>query len=199
MSLAHAISLAFPISARDDQPATQPRHLRVVHDAARAEAAPTAAELYRHYGPLVYRRCRRLLKSEEAAADATQEVFLRLIRNGELISSRHDMLPWLYRVASNYCLNVLRDARGRGEEALDEVSELPTRTTTLLAPDARLARQVLAQFDEATQAIAVGILVEGREAEELARALGVSRRTISRKLERFVTEARRFVEAGSPA
>ena len=201
MSLAYAIADAAHAPAPHQVPSAQlrPTHLSIVQGYLGADAGPRAAELYERFGPAVYRRCRRLLKDEDAAADATQEVFLRLVRNGEALSTRSDLLPWLYRVASNYCYNVLRDARGRSEQALDETHEEPSHAPFHSAPDFRLVRQVLAQFDEATQAIAVGIIVEGMDAEELARQMGVSRRTISRKLDRFLAQARQFLAEGVPA
>lgn len=198
MSLAYAIADASPAPYRVASGSSRPTHLSLVQGYLGLDAGPRAAELYERYGAAVYRRCRRLLKDQEAAADATQEVFLRLVRSGEALSGRADLLPWLYRVASNYCYNALRDARGHGEEPLDGVEER-SHGTTRSAADLRLVRQVLAQFDEATQAIAVGILVEGMDAEELARQMGVSRRTVSRKLDRFLEQARLFVEEGALA
>ena len=35
--------------------------------------------LYRRYGPMVMRRCRQLLRDEDQALDATQDVFVRLL------------------------------------------------------------------------------------------------------------------------
>jgi len=199
MSLAYAIADASPAPYRVPSIPSRPVQLHVVQGRQGEDAGPRAAELYERFGPAVYRRCRRLLKDEEAAADATQEVFLRLVRNGEALSDRADLLPWLYRVASNYCYNVLRDAKGHGEEALDEVAEEPSHAPFHSAPDFRLVRQVLSQFDDATQAIAVGIIVEGMDAEEVARQMGVSRRTISRKLDRFLEQARALLLRGVPA
>jgi len=40
-----------------------------------------AARLYRELGPVVYRRCLRLLGDRAAAEDATQEVFVKLLRD----------------------------------------------------------------------------------------------------------------------
>jgi RNA polymerase sigma-70 factor (ECF subfamily) len=39
----------------------------------------------------------------------------------------------------------------------------------------------------------VGVIVDGMEHEEVAAALGVSRRTVARKLERFLENARKYV------
>jgi len=115
------------------------------------------AELYGRYGPVVYRRCLRLLRDREAARDATQEVFMRLVKDMAQLEDRESVLPWIYRVATNHCLNLLRSERRHGDAvpaddlalAAPETVDFPTRS---------LARHVLAQFDEGTQAVAVGVL-----------------------------------------
>ena len=152
-----------------------------------------AAELYRLHGPAVYRRCLRLLKQPDLAHDATQEVFVKLVRHMDRLAERETVLPWIYRVATNHCLNLTRNARRRGEDTALPDLDLADPSGSAQYPDRTLARQVLARFDAATQAVAVGVLVDGMEHEELAQVLGVSRRTVARKLERFLDGARRFL------
>jgi RNA polymerase sigma-70 factor (ECF subfamily) len=156
-----------------------------------------AAELYREYGPAVYRRCLRLLREPEAARDATQDVFMKLVRDMAKLEDRPNVLPWIYRVATNHCLNLRRNAARRGEESgppeLD-LAEGPPEADGY--PARALARQMLARFDAPTQAVAVGVLVDGMEQGELAEALGISRRTVARRLERFLERSRRFLQEG---
>ncbi len=151
-----------------------------------------AAELYRTYGPAVYRRCLKLLRDREAAKDATQEVFVKLVRDIAKLDDPKIVLPWIYRVATNHCLNVLRDRGRRGEEALGEleISDGPAESTF---PDRHLASTVLSHFDEGTRAVAIGVLVDGMGHEELAGALGISRKTVERRLARFLERARKLV------
>jgi RNA polymerase sigma-70 factor (ECF subfamily) len=153
--------------------------------------------LYRDFGPVVYRRCLRLLGDRAAAQDATQEVFVKLLGNMSKLEERDTVLPWIYRVATNHCLNLLRDASRRGEEAAAENSQALVADNGSGRPDAfvdwELARSVLSRFDGSTQAVAVGVFVDGMNHDEVADALGISRRTVSRKLERFVEGARRFL------
>jgi RNA polymerase sigma-70 factor (ECF subfamily) len=124
--------------------------------------------LYRELGPVVYRRCLRLLGDRAAAEDATQEVFL----------------------------NLRRDARRRGEDALaEDLDVVPDAHADRpdAYPDRQLAQAVLSRFDDETQAVAVGVLVDGMEHEEVAAVLGISRRTVSRKLARFIENSRKFI------
>ena len=154
----------------------------------------SVAALYQQYGPAVYRRCLGLLREREAARDATQEVFRKLLRERERLERRDDVLPWIWRVATNHCLNERRNRRRRGEEEL--VQDLPLSDMAPhdhRVPDRQLAQQVLSRFDAETQAVAVGVLVDGMEHQEVADALGISRRTVLRKLDRFLENARKYV------
>jgi RNA polymerase sigma-70 factor (ECF subfamily) len=152
--------------------------------------------LYRELGPVVYRRCLRLLGDRAAAEDATQEVFVKLLRDMDRLQDRETVLPWVYRVAMNHCLNVRRDAHRRGEDALaEDLDVVPDAHADRpdAYPDRQLAQAVLARFDDETQAVAVGVLVDGMEHEEVAAVLGISRRTVSRKLARFIENSRKFI------
>src|SRR5262245_32247471 len=66
---------------------------------------------YRRWGKLIHRRCLALLGEAAAAEDATQEVFVRLMRHAGRLAPEGGTgyLAWIYRVATNHCLNVLRD------------------------------------------------------------------------------------------
>lgn len=151
------------------------------------------AQLYRLYGPAVYRRCLALLHDREAARDATQEIFRKLLVDQKKLLERESVLPWIYRVATNHCLNERRNRGRRGEEELQPDLPLTKEAPPDLFPERQLAQRVLARFDEETQAIAVGVLVDGMEHEEIAAVLGISRRTVLRKLSRFLENARKYL------
>jgi RNA polymerase sigma-70 factor (ECF subfamily) len=142
---------------------------------------------------VVYRRCLRLLRDGDAAADATQEVFVQLVRNMKALEDRATVLPWIYRVATNHCLNALRDARRRGTNAREEDPPEVVIGGADGLPGRQLAQRVLSHFDTETQAIAVGVLVDGMGHEEVAGVLGISRRTVHRKLANFLDRAKRLI------
>jgi RNA polymerase sigma-70 factor (ECF subfamily) len=114
----------------------------------------------------------------------------------ERLQDRKTVLPWVYRVATNHCLNLRRDAARRGPAAAAEDLDLmPDRFGERpdAYPERQLAQAVLSRFDDQTQAVAVGALVDGMEHEEIAKALGISTRSVSRKLGRFLENARRHL------
>ena len=156
------------------------------------------AELYRDVGPAVYRRCLRLLGNRATAEDATQEVFLKLLREADRLQDRTTLLPWVYRVASNHCLNLRRNAGEHGELPVGLDLQLLPGThgdRPDAYPERQLARAVLARVDVETRAIAVAVLVDGMGLAEVSSTLGVSPRTVSKKLRRFIRDARKFLLA----
>src|SRR5215510_2706980 len=70
---------------------------------------PSPALLFERYGAMVHRRCRDILGKEEAALDATQDVFLRVIERGHLFRGEAAPSTWLYAMATLQCLQRLRD------------------------------------------------------------------------------------------
>jgi RNA polymerase sigma-70 factor (ECF subfamily) len=149
--------------------------------------------LYRAYGPLVRRRARSLLGDDLEAQDAMQEVFVRVI--GAMKEFRRQSQPstWLYRITTNLCLNRLRDGRRRRDHLARLGEEAPrTVRSPGLPPEARATlRRVLAQVSPDLSEIAVYYSVDEMDQSEIARALGVSRRTIGYRLDRFRAEAQK--------
>jgi RNA polymerase sigma-70 factor, ECF subfamily len=84
-------------------------------DDARAERWPGVADfgdLVRRYRRELHVYCYRMLGSFDEAEDHVQEVFLRTWRARERFQGRSSPRTWLYRVATNACLDTLRrDAR----------------------------------------------------------------------------------------
>lgn len=67
------------------------------------------ARLLLAYQERVYRRAYSFLNNRDDALDITQEVFLRCIRSIQTFEPGRPLWPWLRRIATNLCLNHLRD------------------------------------------------------------------------------------------
>lgn len=66
--------------------------------------------VYERYGHLVFGVCLKYLKDTEAAKDATQQIFIKLLEDLRKYEI-NVFKPWLYKVAANHCLMQLRAAR----------------------------------------------------------------------------------------
>jgi RNA polymerase sigma-70 factor (TIGR02960 family) len=89
-------------------------------DAFRELIDPYRAELQLH--------CYRILGSLQDAEDQLQETLIAAWRGLEKFEGRTSLRSWLYRIATNRCLNALRDRRRRPQEVSSMVEPPePTR------------------------------------------------------------------------
>ena len=150
-------------------------------------------DAYRRWGGQIYRRCLKLLGDAAAAEDATQEVFVRLMRHADRLAPEGGYLAWIYRVATNYCLNALRDGARLEVRDPDALPDAGDESGAGRFAARELSAQLLRRFDEETQTIAVLSLVDGMSRDEVAEVMGLSRKTVGKKLARFVASSQRFL------
>ena len=160
--------------------------------AAATEPDARIEELYRKYGAIIYSRCRRLLRDEALAQDATQDVFIRVIKHIESVPGEQAALSWIYRISTNYCLNQIRD-RSRQAEPVEELPDPggPHPEEQLLDRD--LALQLVNRAPENLRAPAVLYYIDGLEQEQIAKTLGISRRTVINRLNDFMSRSKKFL------
>lgn len=149
-------------------------------------------ELYRRYGPFIYTRCVRLLGDRAAAEDATQETFMRVHRHLDKAPGPGEALAWVYRIATNYCLNEIRDRKLRPASQQDVAETLGEDLGAALA-NRDVAARIVRRSPEKLRLPAWLHHVDGLDQGEVARVLGVSRRTVGNRLAEFAEHARKFV------
>ena len=97
--------------------------------------------------------CRRMLGSSFDAEDAVQETLLRAWRASERFEGRASLRTWLYRIATNVCL----DAIGRAARQPVPVEQLPEPTDPDTEPDPS-DRAVARERVRLAMVAAIGIL-----------------------------------------
>jgi len=66
------------------------------------------AQLVEQYSPAVYRLALRMLGNEQDAEDVLQETFLKALRSLAAFEGRSSLATWLYRIAVNEALMLVR-------------------------------------------------------------------------------------------
>lgn len=130
---------------------------------------------YVRYGPMVLRRCRRMLKNEQSAHDAMHEVFLKILSNRNRLTGEYPS-ALLYRIATNVCLNRIRNER---KHSLTEYLDILHNTSFFerQEPDSsvkNLMAYILAKEKESTRQIAVMYFVIGMTIKEIAETKNLS-------------------------
>jgi RNA polymerase sigma-70 factor (ECF subfamily) len=141
--------------------------------------------LYERYGPMVMRRCRQLLRDEEAAFDAMQDVFVHVLRHRNRLTADYPS-SLLYRMATNLCLNRIRDGRHEREGRQPLEDHAGRLVAAIAHADEVESRSLLGRlFDrhaESTRTMAVLHYVDGLTLAETAREVGLSVSGVRKRL-----------------
>ena len=141
-----------------------------------AETEQLFEQVYRAYGPSLYRFCLLQMKNPADAEDVLQEVFCKRLYRAPSFSSPGHERRWLFRVALNHC----RDAWKRSSR-----SDLP-----LEAASAAVTPEELGLLDHVAtlpepQRTAIHLrYYEGYSLREIARLLGVTVPAVKMRLKR---------------
>ena len=104
------------MAAVEKIPNLQDERLMVRYAGGDATAFDT---LYGRYEDSIYGFCLRMLGDADAAADAFQDTFIRLVDMRNAYKPRGRFRSWLFTIARNICLDQLR--RGRRRVSLGDV------------------------------------------------------------------------------
>lgn len=155
-------------------------------------------QLYAEHGRAILAHCARILGDFASAEDATQEVFLRVRRSSDRLDrlpSPTEMRPWLFRIATNHCLNELRSrgVRARTPPQLIGMTTANLEDTMAARND---AQRFLERLSPRARAVAWLTYVDGMLQQEVAETLGVSRRTVVNYLNHVRTRLQQTTRSG---
>ena len=144
---------------------------------------------YSTYGPMVLRRCRKLLGDEHAARDAMHDVFVHVLSRADSLT---DQAPssLLFRIATNVCLNRLRTRKRRPEDSdPDLLMDIAAHTDPTSRSAARSMLDVLFRHEpDDTALIAVLHLHDHMTLEEVAAEVGMSVSGVRKRLAKLRTK-----------
>jgi RNA polymerase sigma-70 factor (ECF subfamily) len=198
------------MSSPDLAPAAGATSLAVLSDEAlvvRARANDVAAfeELVGRHEEKIYRLAMRFTRNETDAAEILQETFLSAWRNLDKFEGKAQFGSWLYRVAVNAALMLLRSQKRHpqiavedltpealGEAAKDAGPGLGAGTDWSRRPDDQFQSEELRhqiqlavdQLPESQRSVFLMRDVDGLSTEDTAEMLGVSIPTVKTRLHR---------------
>ena len=140
-------------------------------------------ELYRTHAGRLYSLAFRMLGNPADAEDQLQEIFLSAHRKLDSFRGDAALGTWLYRLATNHCLDYLRSRAaksGQVTDSMDDEPMLPDAGSRAIA-ESTVAKmdleRAVAQLPEGCRAAFLLHDVEGLEHREVAEALGIAEGT----------------------
>ena len=178
-------------------------------DAARQGDQDAFEALVRLYEKRVFALTMRMCKNPEDAAEAAQEAFLSAWQGLRFFRGESSFSTWLYRLASNACVDLLRrEGRHRaaaGPSLNDEELNLDVPDTARSPQEEAERKELRRQIEAGLQALSpdhrqVLILREMHQLsyDEIAEALSLDVGTVKSRISRGRKQLRKFlVESGN--
>lgn len=168
---------------------------------SRLQANEDAAydELVRVYHASIFHVAYRMLGDSNEAADAVQEIFLKVFRNIQRFRGDSTLKTWIYRIAFSEILNRLRWWKRRFRSStvsLDDDRDGRGQVFHLIAPDPsplhvleskereHAIQQALTKLSGEHRSIVILRDIEGFSYSEIAEILGISSGTVKSRLAR---------------
>ena len=165
-------------------------------DALRLGDRQELGRLIDQYSPLIYRLLLSMLRDPSAAEDALQETFIKAMRALPEFEGRSSLSTWLYRIASNEALMMLRkkhpevislEQGGQDEEGEAEPIQIVDwcclPESELMSSEAR--QQIDAAIGQLPESLRLVFLlrdVEGLSIRETAQVLNLSEQNVKTRL-----------------
>ncbi len=165
-------------------------------DALRAREPVAFRRLVERYSQRIYNLGLKMLKDPARAEDVLQETFVSAYQAIDGFEGRSHISTWLYRIAYNEVLMLLRrEKRGPALDSLEEdldVESTPHLGTSLDSPERRLMQAELSEvMDEALAELSDRLRVtfilrdiEGLSTAETAAVLDLSETAVKSRLHR---------------
>ncbi len=146
---------------------------------------------------MVLRRCRSLLREEQAALDAMQDVFVKLLRHEEKIKET-GLSSFLYVTATNTCLNVMRSFRRQVIAVDDEwLSAMAgTEDHEGRTMDKLFLEKLFEEQPPSTKTMALLHYRDGFTLEETAAATGMSVSGVRKRLRKLRADGKKMAKGG---
>ncbi len=170
--------------------------LKTIRRCKRGEEAAFAEILGRYRGP-IYNLCYRMSRNAEDARDLGQEVFIKVFSLLDRFDENYAFSSWLFRIATNHCIDHLRRNRlrfisldgGVGPDGEEYELQLPDSGP---GPDTVLQRkQALERLDEVINELpphyqAITLLRHDQQLsyEEIAEVLSLPLGTVKARIHR---------------
>jgi len=163
--------------------------IRKEHVAGRCE------QIYRRYGPMVQRRCLRLLGNKEEANDAMHDVFVQVLRREQQLSLDAPS-SLLFKIATDVCLNRLRTRRRRPETPDEDLLNYIASSEDLdkAAEHRSMLGQIFAKEQASTRTIAVLHYADRMTLEEVASTVKMSVSGVRKRLRKLREHASQLNE-----
>jgi RNA polymerase sigma-70 factor (ECF subfamily) len=168
----------------------------------RAGDGPAFEQLYKQHSTRLYNLASRMMGGRGDADDLLQDIFLLVYRKLGSFRGESSLGTWLYRLAMNHCLDVLRNRQtrmGQHTDSLDEPDATPVASPVpVVGAVSRIdLERAIATLPPACRAAFLLHDVEGFGHQEVGGILGISEGTSKSQVHKARMRIRSYLAQGS--
>ena len=172
----------------------------VLLERLRKGSPEAVSELLRLFQGKIFNLAMSILKNESDAEEATQDVFMTVIRKADTFKGNSALYSWMYRICVNTCLMRLRGKRRNDTVSIEEFMPVFTEDGMHASPMddwskeverkalneelGQMIRRFTDQLSEKYKVVFVLSDVEGLSNEETAQILGLTVPAVKSRLHR---------------
>lgn len=159
-------------------------------------------ELLRQYEKKVYTLCFRMCGNSEDAEEAAQDAFLALWRGIDRFRQESSLSTWIYRLATNACIDTLRRRKKQsGSVSLDDEELFVDAVDTSPQPQEtvehretqKLLQEGLSALPEEYRKVLILREIEGLSYTEIAESASIELGTVKSRISRGRSLLRNFL------
>ena len=146
--------------------------------------------LYQKYAGKVYGKCLSLLKQEDLARDAMQDIFMKILLNLSAFEEKSSFSTWIYSITYNYCIDLIRKKKKEQSIFSDDMEQghhVPDEEISdehLLEMDVKYLRQVLEKLNDDDRIILLMKYQDDMSIRDISAILKKTESAIKMKLKR---------------
>ena len=120
-----------------------------------------------------------MLRNEEKARDVVQEVFLKIVQKRDSYKQTKKFSSWIYRIATNLCLDEIRKSKLRqnvtGEEAENVPAKAANEPASILEKEEKekAVKAAIGKLDPDNRAVILLHQYSGLTYDEIAPEIGL--------------------------
>ncbi len=165
------------------------------------------ARLVEHYDAYIYRLALRILGNPQDAEDVLQETFIKAFKHLRTFDGRSSLSTWLYRIATNEALMLLRKQKGvivsldepnpNGEEDQEPLQIVDwcclPEETLMNTETKKLLEQAIIKLSPALRMVVVLRDLQGLSTRETSQILKISEEAVKTRLSRARLQLRQWL------
>ena len=146
--------------------------------------------LYSRYSSKIFGKCLSILKDEEKAEDATQEIFVKILLNLSKFGGKSKFSTWIYSITYNFCIDTIRKKKKDKSVLVDDMTnehdtaDDGVEDRFLLEMNVRRLKVILDKIPTTDKAILLMKYQDEMSIKEISEILGKSESAIKMKIKR---------------